>query len=262
LGKHLMTFSFGKRIDRPDYQSLNPFTFPIDKFTYYSGNPFLRPTFGYNFEVAHSYKSIFTTTIMYGYEVDNITETIDNNDRYISRPGNIDNKYSVGFTLDATINPKTAKWLTIQLHTDAMNIQSKGKLYGLNFDTNGNFWGVKGSSQMKVNKLWTIELSGSYTSSMTIAQFITDPVWIARVGAQVKVLKDKGSLRFFVNDPLWGYRPGGTVNTIRNSAVSYTSKLDTRGLSFIFTYRFTKGQNLKLRQTGGATDEIKRVKTS
>ncbi|MDZ7880684.1 MAG: outer membrane beta-barrel protein [Saprospiraceae bacterium] len=115
---------------------------------------------------------------------------------------------------------------------------------------------------MKVNKLWTIELSGSYTSSMTIAQFVTDPTWIARVGAQVKVLKDKGSLRIFVNDPLHAYRPGGDVNTIRNATVHYTSWLDTRGLSAIFTYRFSKGQNLKLRQTGSATDELKRVKTS
>ncbi|MDZ7880683.1 MAG: TonB-dependent receptor [Saprospiraceae bacterium] len=134
LGKHVMTFTFGKRIDRPDYQALNPFTFPIDKFTYYSGNPFLRPTFGYNFEVAHSYRNVFSTTLMYGYEIDNITETIENSDRYISRPGNIDNKYTIGLTLDATINPKTAKWLTLQLHTDVMNLQTKGKLYGLPFD--------------------------------------------------------------------------------------------------------------------------------
>jgi iron complex outermembrane recepter protein len=262
LGKHQLTFSFGKRIDRPDYQALNPFTYPVDKFTYYSGNPFLRPTFGYNFELAHTYKSIFTTTVLYGYEIDNITETIDNRERYISRPGNIDNKYTLGFTLDATISPKTVKWLTVQLHTDAMNIQSKGKLYGLNLNNQGSYWGFKGSSQIKANKLWTFEISGSYTSAMTLAQFVTIPTWMMRFGAQTKVLKDRGTLRFNLADAFHSYRPGGTINTIKNSSVTYKSWFDSRGLSVVFTYRFTKGQNLKVRQSGGANDEVKRVKTS
>jgi iron complex outermembrane recepter protein len=261
LGKHQLTFSFGKRIDRPDYQSLNPFTFPIDKFTYYSGNPFLRPAFGYNFELAHSYKNVFTTTVLYSYEIDNITETIDNSELYISRPGNIDNKYTMGFTLDATINPKTAKWLTLQIHTDAMNIQSKGKLYGLNLDNQGSYWGFKGSSQMKINKLWTAEFSGYYTSKMTVAQFVIDPVWLVRAGTSTKVLKDRGTLKIYVNDIFRSLRPGGTINTIKNSTVRYTSLYDTRGLSIVFTYRFTKGQNLKIRPSGSAVDELKRVKT-
>ncbi|HEX2532781.1 MAG TPA: outer membrane beta-barrel protein, partial [Chitinophagaceae bacterium] len=37
--------SFGRRIDRPAYQDLNPFLFFLDNYTYEQGNPFLKPQF-------------------------------------------------------------------------------------------------------------------------------------------------------------------------------------------------------------------------
>ncbi|HYC30260.1 MAG TPA: outer membrane beta-barrel protein, partial [Chitinophagaceae bacterium] len=37
--------SFGRRIDRPAYQDLNPFLFFIDKYTYGSGNPYVKPQY-------------------------------------------------------------------------------------------------------------------------------------------------------------------------------------------------------------------------
>ena len=45
VGNHQLGLNYGKRVNRPDYQSLNPFTYPLDRFTFYAGNPFLKPTF-------------------------------------------------------------------------------------------------------------------------------------------------------------------------------------------------------------------------
>ena len=63
--RHQLSFSYGRRIDRPDYQSMNPFTYPMDRFTLYGGNPFLRPTFSNNFELSHTYKNTITTSLEY-----------------------------------------------------------------------------------------------------------------------------------------------------------------------------------------------------
>ncbi len=48
LGHHVFAFSFGRRIDRPYFQDLNPFVSPLDKFTFYAGNPNLLPTYANN----------------------------------------------------------------------------------------------------------------------------------------------------------------------------------------------------------------------
>ncbi|PBI85732.1 hypothetical protein BSF41_37090 [Flavobacterium sp. ACN2] len=70
------TFSlnYGKRINRPRFDLLNPFRVYINSNSYSEGNPFLKPSFSDNFELAHSYKevlrtSIFVNAITNGYGV-------------------------------------------------------------------------------------------------------------------------------------------------------------------------------------------------
>ena len=38
-----LNLSYGKRIDRPAYQDLNPFEYLLDELSYWKGNPFLSP---------------------------------------------------------------------------------------------------------------------------------------------------------------------------------------------------------------------------
>src|SRR5699024_4450838 len=40
-----ITFTAGRRIDRPAFQKLNPFVFIINKYTYQTGNPFFLPQY-------------------------------------------------------------------------------------------------------------------------------------------------------------------------------------------------------------------------
>lgn len=55
-GNQQISLNYGRRIDRPYYEDLNPFLAPLDKFTYYTGNPFLRPAYTQNIELSHTYK--------------------------------------------------------------------------------------------------------------------------------------------------------------------------------------------------------------
>lgn len=70
------TFSlnYGKRINRPRFDLLNPFKVYINSNSYSEGNPFLKPSFSDNFEWSHSYKgllrtSLFMNVITNGYGV-------------------------------------------------------------------------------------------------------------------------------------------------------------------------------------------------
>jgi hypothetical protein len=62
LQKNQLMFSVGRRINRPNYQDLNPFSYPLDRFTYYGGNPFLQPTLAYYAEISHTFKNKITTS--------------------------------------------------------------------------------------------------------------------------------------------------------------------------------------------------------
>src|ERR1700758_1832009 len=59
------SFTAGRRIDRPVFQTLNPFYFIINKYTYETGNPYLLPQYSWNLEIDHQYKDLLTTSISY-----------------------------------------------------------------------------------------------------------------------------------------------------------------------------------------------------
>ncbi|MFN8275331.1 MAG: TonB-dependent receptor, partial [Flavobacteriaceae bacterium] len=63
IGNHLISVNYGRRINRPYFQDLNPFVSPLDKFTFYAGNPYLNPSFANNYELSYRYKGIFSTTL-------------------------------------------------------------------------------------------------------------------------------------------------------------------------------------------------------
>lgn len=64
------TFSinYGKRINRPKYDVLNPFREYNNPYSYIEGNPFLQPSFTHNISFDHTFKSNLNTSIYYSTE--------------------------------------------------------------------------------------------------------------------------------------------------------------------------------------------------
>src|SRR5678816_2955791 len=48
--KNSFVLNYGRRIQRPNYQDLNPFILFLDKYTFEQGNPNLQPQFAHNIE--------------------------------------------------------------------------------------------------------------------------------------------------------------------------------------------------------------------
>lgn len=103
------TFSlnYGKRINRPRFDLLNPFRIYINSNSYSEGNPFLRPSFSDNFELAHSYKeilrtSVFVNAITNGYGV-LFTSNPESNTQIVTRENYFKNlNYGIGESYSAS----------------------------------------------------------------------------------------------------------------------------------------------------------------
>ncbi|MFC4262241.1 outer membrane beta-barrel protein [Ferruginibacter yonginensis] len=259
--KNQMAFSFGRRINRPNYQDLNPFTYPLDRFTFYGGNPFLQPTIAFTAAVSHTYKNKITTTIDYSVANNLIQETNEQRGNiYYSRPGNFGKQVVYGIDVNATL-PIT-KWWTLQLYAAYKNMQYKSVVYGQILDDHRFYGYIAPTNQFVITKNLSAELAGSYQTKILVAQFLTIPVWQARVGLSQKILKGKGALRINVSDLFFTNQPGGDIRNIANSKANWVSVLDSRVVTIGFSYRFNKGKTLNLRKTGAADDEKGRVKTS
>lgn len=68
--------SYGRRIDRPDYKSLNPFIYFADLYTFSQGNPLLNPQYTNAFTLSYGYKKTLNISLGYSHTKDVITTTL------------------------------------------------------------------------------------------------------------------------------------------------------------------------------------------
>lgn len=260
VGDNQMVLSYGKRINRPYFQDLNPFLSPLDKFTYYSGNPFLSPSFSHNVELTYNYKSLFSTTLAYIKSKDEINETIEINEGiYYSRPGNIGK--SEILSINASLDFPITGWLSTNIYSEVVHTSYKSQLYTENLDTQGTFYFFSVFNRFKFNQGWSGEIGGRYTSNIESAQFTVGSRGLVNFAIQKKILKDKGSLKFAFNDIFYTNINSGTINNLKLTDATYRNQGDTRFAALTFSYSF--GKSFKTREnheTTGSESEQNRVK--
>ncbi len=256
-----LAFSYGRRIDRPYYQDLNPFVRPLDKFTFYSGNPLLRPMFSQNMTFTYSYKSIFSTSLSYNRTKNEINETIeiDTNSLYFSRPGNIGQSQVLSLSVNATI--PVGKWLSSNIYSEVTNTQYKSKLYTQQLNSKGTYFYIGINNAIQLSKGWSAEVSGYYITRVTSAQFTLLEHGQLTLGAQKKILKDKGSIKLSIRDVFYTELNRGIINNLRLTEADYSNRWDTRAVFVTFSYSFGKPFVTQPKHEGsGSESEQQRVK--
>lgn len=73
---HAFSANYGRRINRPDYNVLNPFKEQLSILSFSKGNPFLRPEIVNNVELGYTYQYRYNLKIGYSRTTDQITRLI------------------------------------------------------------------------------------------------------------------------------------------------------------------------------------------
>jgi hypothetical protein len=256
--KNQFVFSYGKRIQRPNFGNLNPFISPLDKFTFYVGNPFLQPTIAHAIEVSHIYNNKLTTTLGYEYYDGDINETIElQGHQYYSRPANVGKAQYLSLTMNATIEP--APWVTINWFGLAQYASFKADLYKNKLDTSGVNFITNFNSQFRLGGGWTAELLGVFRSDFITTQFVLGDFWTLGGAIQKKVLKGKGSVKLTIQDIFFTRLNYGAINNLQNAKGNYRNQGDTRVVGINFTWSFGKTFETRKRSNGSAEQETQRI---
>ncbi len=260
IGNNQLVVNYGRRINRPYFQDLNPFISPLDKFTFYSGNPFLNPSFANNYELSYRYKGMLSTTLSYGSSKDDINETIEINDGiYYSRPGNIGK--SEFFSLNANLQLPFTRWWSANAYSEVTHTRFKSKLYTEDLNTSGTFWYFSMNNSFKFNNGWSAELSGTYQTDMVSSQFVLLSRSNINIGVQKKLLQDKATIKLTANDIFYSNMNNGIIKSLQNTEANWTNKYDSRFIALTFTYSFGKSFAPKNQyNSNGAENEMNRVK--
>jgi hypothetical protein len=262
--KHTFTLTYGRRINRPNYQDLNPFVWFLDSLTYRQGNPFLLPQFSNNFEFRHAHKTGVTTVLNYTSTNDVISQVLKQQGRTtFLTPDNVARLQNVGIAI--TVPVKMNKWWTSNVFLNVYNNHFNGLYFNAAKNTNDvidlqyTSFMLNVTNTFSFQKGWSGELSGWYRAKTVEQLNIADPMYFLTMGVQKNIMKGKGTIRFNFRDPFHWQKFGAYTN-YSNIDVRMTNKWNNRALNLSFSYRFGKSTVQQARRrTTGATEEESRA---
>ncbi len=256
--QNTLAFSYSYRIDRPNYQSLNPARSYLDPYTYSSGNAFLKPQYTHSLELRHGFKEKIFTSLAASYVTDLQFFVIQPLDEKMSRrmPENIGQ--SEAYSLTVSFPVKVNKAWTIQ-GTLMGNYSIFDYTYkGTPIHVQQIAGRLNASNAFIFGKGWTGELGG-WLSAPAVYALQKSP-WLGSLDAGVqKSFRSRWKAKLSVQDILH-------TNQIRFriDAPGFYSKgrigLDTRVAMLNLIYSFGNQQLKSSRQRKtGSEEEIQRT---
>lgn len=261
---HQLALAYNRRINRPDYDALNPFTFFLDSLTFGRGNPYLKPQFTNNVEMSHTFNRFLTTTLNYTVTSDIITQLLKQDGTLTFQTNeNFSKMKQIGLATSA--NFPVTKWWRLNLYGNIFNNNYEG-LYNdgvNNYPLKQNITAFTGNitSSISFAKHWSYELSGWYASRKNEGLIVLNPMGAINTALSRQLFNKKATVKIGVRDvfatqQFGGYARYAIVDTdIRN-------KRDSRRFNITFTYKFGKQNSTpERRRSGGSEEEQSRVKS-
>ncbi|WP_343523363.1 outer membrane beta-barrel family protein [Pedobacter sp.] len=255
-----LRYSYGRRIDRPNYQQLNPFNFYMDPYTIAQGNPYLKPQFTNNFEVSYNYKSGLSFSLGYSKTKDLIldSKTAQNDSTRIVTvgQGNIGSGqyYTAGLYFPLTI----AKWWSLQSNFNLFYNKFKDdNLEGAPFTLSKVMYNFNINSSITLPDNWTFE-TNFWLNSPRVRGIERTTIYqkALNMGVQKSFLNKALRLRLNVDDIFQSNYWKGTLD-YQNVNLRVQNNYISRRASFSISYNFGN-QNLKSNQNRKtAADDIK-----
>lgn len=258
---HALALVYSSRIDRPNYQELNPFEYKLDELSFRKGNPFLNPQYSDKIELSHSYKYATTTSIGYSHTTDffaQITDTISGGKSFLTSK-NLATEDVISANVSTSLQP--VKWYSLYLNAGVYK-QSYDADFGDNKTIHTSFISFNSYMQntIKLPYNFTFEISGWFNSGgVWGGSYKTDAQGSLDVGLQKKLFSEQATLKLSYTDIL-DTAPWDSYNTYAGIVSRAYGNWESQQFRASVTWRFGNKQMKNIRQrTTGNESEQKRI---
>ncbi|MFK7773175.1 MAG: TonB-dependent receptor [Saprospiraceae bacterium] len=254
--------NYGRRINRPDYNVLNPFNNQLSELSYQKGNPFLAPEIVNNIELGYTYKYRYNFKLAYSKTIDQITRLIgpDENDaraNFISWANLADQTIlSFNASLPFTITKNWNAFFNFSAsHIDNQADYGDGAVVDVQVFT----YSFYQQQTFNLPNKFTAEVSGYFSGpGVWGGVFEYESSWALNLGLQRRFLNDQLNVKLSANDLF--YQSGWDGFSVFNGLVSEGSgRWDSRNVSLSVSYNFGNQQVKSRKRKTGLEDEAGRV---
>ncbi len=258
-----LKLSYSKRIERPDYEDLNPFINTSDPNNLSAGNPYLHPEIGHRVELGFSYNfkkaGSVMATLFYRLNKDDIQRyvafypTLKIGDTTytnvsVSTRENIGTEKNAGLNIFANVNITTKLSLRSNLsffhrHTiNALNAGSTSNSFNYRINMNASY---------EISKTIAAEFFGNFNSPRNEVQGRYPSFTSYSMAIRKQFWNKKASLAFTATNPFAKYVNQQTTLYGPNFTVSSLRRIPFRSFGLNFTWKFGRLEFKKSQDNNG-----------
>ncbi len=256
--------TLSRRIERPNYDQLNPSVYYLDPTTYKAGYPYLNPALSYSAELSWTNNQRFITSLNYTITSNPITQVIQpsETEQRVTIQTQKNLKRTEYYGVNGAYQLRLAKWWNNTTNANVFYAHYVGDIAGTNLSEGSVAFSVNSSNSFILPGDWSAEVSGFYQAAQVYGYMYLKPQWMLNVGIQKNLLQKRATIRLNATDIFWTGYPRATSN-YNDYVESFVAKRDTRQVIVSFVYRFGK-RTLPpaMRHRGGAEDEKQRARNA
>ncbi len=260
--QHSLALNYGRRINRPDYNVLNPFNSQISQLSYEKGNPNLQPEIVNNLELGYTLAQRYNLKLAYSRTTDQITRLIAPDDKD-PRAGFItwaNLAEQTIFSLNLSAPVQILKNWNAYFNASASRLDNQAN-YGNGAVVDVQAFTYSIYQQHSFNLPWDLtgEISGYYSGpGVWGGVFLYESNWGLDLGLQRRFLHNRLNAKLSVSDLF--YQTGWSGYSNFNGLYSLGSgRWDSRRASLSLSYRFGNDNVKSRRRQTGLEDETKRL---
>ena len=259
---HNLALNGGRRINRPDYNVLNPFNNQLSELSYEKGNPFLRPEIVNNLELGYTLAHRYNFKLAYSRTTDQITRLIAP-DPQDPRAGfitwaNLADQTVISF--NASVPVQIFKWWNAYFngsasHLDNQAVYEDGGVVDVQAFNYSLFQQHTFDLPLRIKG----EISGYYSGpGVWGGVFYYESNWGLNLGLQRKFLRERLNVRLSAEDIFYetGWDGYSDFNGLYSSG---GGNWDSRRVSLSLGYRFGNDNVKSRRRNTGMETEAGRV---
>ena len=257
-----ISLNYGRRINRPDYNVLNPFTVQLSELSFQKGNERLNPEIVNNFELGYTLNFRYNFKLSYSRTTDQITRLIAPDDED-PRAGfitwaNLAEQTIWGFNVSAPFGV-TDNWnVFINFNSGYLDNQAD---YGDGaiVDVQAFTYSFFQQSTINLPKGFTAEISGYYAGpGVWGGVFEYDASYSLNFGLQKKFFNDAMNVKLSANDVT--YQSGWSgFSSFDGLLGTGNGNWDSRNVNLSVSYNFGNSNVKSRRRSTGIESESKRV---
>lgn len=259
---HTLALNYGRRINRPDYNVLNPFNNRLSELSYEKGNPFLSPEIVNNIELGYTLKFRYNFKLAYSKTTDQITRLIAPDDcdpraNFITWE-NLASQTLISFNISAPV--QVTKGWNAYFNINAAHLDNQADYgEGAIVDVQAFTYNLYTQQTFDLPAGFKGEVSGWFAGpGVWGGVFEYESQWSLNVGLQRRFLNDQLNVRLAANDLF--YQSGWDGTSSFNGLISTGGgRWDSRRVSLSLSYNFGNQKVESRRRKTGLEEEAGRV---